>query len=204
MTKKTIAPFGSWNSPITTDMVTANAIRIAEIICYGDAIYWLEFRANESGRQVIVRLTPDGNITDITPPEFNVRNRVHEYGGAAYQVFNGMVYFCNYADQRPTRFSMGWFTFAIMQINAFTVRPPEKNLLHLPQSQMPVTLTSLWMISINDLSASVSSMPTMGRKSTIPWSPSPWTGHHLSRSCFQETIFIPTPASARMAVTCAG
>jgi len=100
MTKKTIAPFGSWNSPITTDMVTANAIRIAEIICYGDAIYWLEFRANESGRQVIVRLTPDGNITDITPPEFNVRNRVHEYGGAAYQVFNGMVYFCNYADQR--------------------------------------------------------------------------------------------------------
>ena len=100
MTIKTISPYGSWKSPITTDMVTASSIRIAEIICDGDEIYWLEFRANESGRQVIVRYTPDGNITDITPPKFNVRNRVHEYGGGAYQVFNGAVYFCNYADQR--------------------------------------------------------------------------------------------------------
>ena len=100
MTKKTVAPFGSWNSPITTDMVTASAVRIAEIICDGEEIYWLEFRANESGRQVIVRYSEDGTIVDITPPEFNVRNRVHEYGGGAYQVFKGVVYFCNYADQR--------------------------------------------------------------------------------------------------------
>ena len=100
MTKKTIAPYGSWKSPITTDLVTANAIRIEEIICDQDSIYWLEFRANQAGRQVIVRLSPDGHITDITPPEFNVRNRVHEYGGAAYQVFNGVVYFSNFMDQR--------------------------------------------------------------------------------------------------------
>jgi dipeptidyl aminopeptidase/acylaminoacyl peptidase len=103
MSNKTITPFGSLNSPITTDMVTANAIGIAEIICDGDAIYWLEFRANESGRQVVVRYAPDGIITDITPPDFNVRNRVHEYGGGAYQVLNGVVYFCNYADQRIYR-----------------------------------------------------------------------------------------------------
>ncbi len=107
MTKKTNAPFGSWKSPITTDMVTASAIRIGEIICDGDAIYWLESRANESGRQVVVRYTPDGNLTDITPPEFNVRNRVHEYGGGAYQVFKGVVYFCNYADQRIYRQAPG-------------------------------------------------------------------------------------------------
>ena len=100
MTKKTIAPYGSWKSPITTDLVTANAIRIEEIICDRDSIYWLEFRANQSGRQVIVRQSPDGNITDITPPEFNIRSRVHEYGGASYQVFNGVVYFSNFEDQR--------------------------------------------------------------------------------------------------------
>lgn len=94
------APYGSWDSPITTDLVTNGANRIDEIICEGEAIYWLEYRANQSGRQVIVRYTPDGNITDLTPPEFNVRNRVHEYGGASYNVFNGTVYFCNYADQR--------------------------------------------------------------------------------------------------------
>ncbi|MFH2038341.1 MAG: S9 family peptidase, partial [Chloroflexota bacterium] len=103
MTKKKIAPYGSWKSPITTDLVTANAIRIDEIICEQDFIYWLEFRANQSGRQVIVRLTRDGNIADITPPEYNVRNRVHEYGGASYQVFNGVIYFSNFEDQRLYR-----------------------------------------------------------------------------------------------------
>ncbi|MFH2040615.1 MAG: S9 family peptidase [Chloroflexota bacterium] len=100
MTKKKIAPYGSWKSPITTDLVTANANRIDEVICEQDSIYWLEFRANQSGRQVIVRQTPDGSIADITPPEYNVRNRVHEYGGASYQVFKGVIYFSNFEDQR--------------------------------------------------------------------------------------------------------
>jgi dipeptidyl aminopeptidase/acylaminoacyl peptidase len=103
MTKKTNTPYGSWRSPITTDLVISNSIRIEEIICDGEDIYWLEVRPNQSGRQVIVRYTPDGNITDITPLDFNVRSRVHEYGGGAYQVFNGVVYFCNFADQRLYR-----------------------------------------------------------------------------------------------------
>ena len=100
MTKKMISPYGSWASPITTDMITTNAVRIEEITCDRDDIYWLEFRASEAGRQVIVRYSPDGTISDVTPPDYNVRNRVHEYGGGSYHVFQGIVYFCNYRDQR--------------------------------------------------------------------------------------------------------
>jgi len=81
-------------------MVTASAIQISEIKYDGDDIYWLEFRANDSGRQLVVRYSLDGAITDITPPGFNVRNRVHEYGGGAYLVYKGVVTFCNYLDQR--------------------------------------------------------------------------------------------------------
>ncbi|HBG73907.1 MAG: peptidase [Chloroflexi bacterium GWB2_49_20] len=103
MSQITITPYGSWSSPITTDMVISNSIQIKEIICDGEEIYWLEVRPNQSGRQVIVRYTPDGSITDITPPDFNVRSRVHEYGGGAYQVFNGVIYFCNFANQRLYR-----------------------------------------------------------------------------------------------------
>ncbi len=36
----------------------------------------------------------------MTPPGFNVRSRVHEYGGGAYTVHHGTVFFSNFADQR--------------------------------------------------------------------------------------------------------
>lgn len=37
---------------------------------------------------------------EITPPGFNVRTLVHEYGGGAFAVKRDNVVFSNYADQR--------------------------------------------------------------------------------------------------------
>jgi dipeptidyl aminopeptidase/acylaminoacyl peptidase len=73
----------------------------------GDDIYWLEGRPAEGGRNVLVRRTPDGAIADVTPPPFNVRTRVHEYGGGAYLVDRGVVWFSNFADQRVYRLDSG-------------------------------------------------------------------------------------------------
>ncbi|MDJ0556012.1 MAG: S9 family peptidase [Microcoleaceae cyanobacterium MO_207.B10] len=97
---KEIAPFGSWKSPITADLIVAGTIGLGSIVLDGEDIYWLEGRPSEGGRNVIVRCTPDGQITDITPPLFNVRTRVHEYGGGAFLVADGTIYFSNFADQR--------------------------------------------------------------------------------------------------------
>ncbi|PSB52072.1 S9 family peptidase [Chamaesiphon polymorphus] len=93
-----LAPFGSWKSPITADAIVADTIGLGSIVIDGADIYWLEARPQEAGRSVIVRHTPDGKNTDVTPPEYNVRNRVHEYGGAAYTVVDGCVYFSNISD----------------------------------------------------------------------------------------------------------
>jgi dipeptidyl aminopeptidase/acylaminoacyl peptidase len=106
-----ISPYGSWPSPLTAARVTAGALRLDQIQLDGDDVYWLEGRASEGGRNVIVKATEGpqkaqntpgpqkAQIIDITPPGFNVRTRVHEYGGAAYTVHHGAIYFSNFADQ---------------------------------------------------------------------------------------------------------
>jgi dienelactone hydrolase len=93
-----LAPFGSWKSPITADSIVADSIGLSSIVLDGTDIYWLESRPQEAGRSVIVRCTTNGEIEDITPPGYNVGNRVHEYGGAAYTVVDGRVYFSNNID----------------------------------------------------------------------------------------------------------
>ncbi|GAC1353456.1 MAG: S9 family peptidase [Herpetosiphon sp.] len=50
-----------------------------------------------------MRYSADQRVTDMTPREMNVRTRVHEYGGAAFSVGDGVVYFSCYADQRLYR-----------------------------------------------------------------------------------------------------
>jgi dipeptidyl aminopeptidase/acylaminoacyl peptidase len=97
------APYGTWTSPLTAARVTAGSLRFDHIVLDGDDVYWIEGRASEGGRNVIVRRTPDGRTTDVTPATFNVRTRVHEYGGAAYTVHGGIVFFSNFADQRLYR-----------------------------------------------------------------------------------------------------
>jgi dipeptidyl aminopeptidase/acylaminoacyl peptidase len=56
---------------------------------------------------VLVRRGPDGTATDVTPPGFNTRTRVHEYGGGAYAVSEGTVWFSNFDDQRLYRQDAG-------------------------------------------------------------------------------------------------
>ena len=101
-TKKT-APYGSWKSPITADLIVSGAIGLNQPAIDGENTYWIEMRPAEGGRQVIVKRDSSGKLTDINPQPFNARTRVHEYGGGDYAVSNGVVYFSNFADQRLYR-----------------------------------------------------------------------------------------------------
>jgi len=93
------SPYGSWLSPITSELIVAESVGLAGVQLDGEAIYWLEGRPREQGRSVLVR----HGAGDVTPPGFNVRTRVHEYGGAAAAVCDGVVYFSHMADQRLYR-----------------------------------------------------------------------------------------------------
>jgi dipeptidyl aminopeptidase/acylaminoacyl peptidase len=95
----TTAAYGSWQSPIDGDLVTGAKINFDQVVVDGVDTYWLASQPQEKGRMAIVHRDRLGRNNLVTPPEFNVRNRVHEYGGGAYTVWQGQIYFCNDSDQ---------------------------------------------------------------------------------------------------------
>jgi dipeptidyl aminopeptidase/acylaminoacyl peptidase len=100
MAQSRVAPYGSWRSPITADLVAGGEVGLEQVKLDGDDIYWIERRPQEGGRKVIVRRSADGQVADVTPAPFNARTRVHEYGGGDYMVSEGTILFSNFADQR--------------------------------------------------------------------------------------------------------
>ncbi|MYB20724.1 MAG: S9 family peptidase, partial [Holophagales bacterium] len=99
------APYGAWPSPISARSVAEGARRIDDLAAAGDDVCWLERRPEEGGRNVLVRLAPDGVTRTLTPDGFDVRSRVHEYGGGAFRLLDGASElpphaFVNFADQR--------------------------------------------------------------------------------------------------------
>ena len=97
---KIAAGFGSWRSPITSDLIASGSIRIGDIAIDGSDVYWIESRPNEGGRNVIVRREADGTISDVITAPFNARTRVHEYGGGSFAIADRVVYFQDLRDQR--------------------------------------------------------------------------------------------------------
>ena len=101
------APYGTWSSPITAEMVAEAGVRLSSPWIEGATVWWLEGRAGEGGRVALVRRGESGEAVDAVPPGFNLRTSVHEYGGGAYCVWRGVVFFSDFEDQRLYRIDPG-------------------------------------------------------------------------------------------------
>ena len=108
-----VAPYGSWKSPITLDMVAHGTVDLVRIVLDGPDTYWSEVRPAEDGRTVIVRRSPDGEMEDITPSDFSAVSLVNEYGTRSFTAANRVVYFSNDSDQRVYRQRPGEEPFPI-------------------------------------------------------------------------------------------
>lgn len=103
-THKIIAPYGSWKSLITSELITSESVTLDQVRIYNDTVYWLERRPRESGRCVIVSYRNNTRVDLLLPP-FNARSRMHEYGGGVYCASEHGVFFVNDVDQAIYRVS---------------------------------------------------------------------------------------------------
>ena len=97
------APYGSWSSPISSDLIVGETIGIRSPTFHQGDLFWIESRPQEAGRNVLVRRDKTGQEIDVNPAPFNIRTRVHEYGGDAWLLVENTLYFSNFADQQLYR-----------------------------------------------------------------------------------------------------
>ncbi|MEE3331794.1 MAG: S9 family peptidase, partial [Myxococcota bacterium] len=84
--------FGSWPSRFEAGAIAAGRLRLAEPRIDGGAVYWLEGRPSEGGRQALMSSGRESDALELSQPDGNIRSRVHEYGGGAYLAQAGRVF----------------------------------------------------------------------------------------------------------------
>jgi dipeptidyl aminopeptidase/acylaminoacyl peptidase len=99
----TVAPYGSWSSPITLDLVAAEGGGYGWVDVDESGVWWIETRPQEQGRSALVFRSHNGAARDVVPAGFNVRTRAHEYGGGAWFRDGHTVYCSSFDDSRLYR-----------------------------------------------------------------------------------------------------
>ena len=82
--------YGTWSSPISADVVVGASKGYSGLRAHGGDLFWIETRPDEGGRATLIQRS-GGATRELTQAPFNVRSRVHEYGGGAYCVAVGGV-----------------------------------------------------------------------------------------------------------------
>jgi dipeptidyl aminopeptidase/acylaminoacyl peptidase len=108
--ERSILPFGSWPTPVSSELVVRASVGLGGVAVDGRDLWWSELRPEEAGRIVLVR-----NGVDVLAPPWNARTAVHEYGGGAWWVSAGTVWFTNWADQRLYRIVPGGEPVAVTE-----------------------------------------------------------------------------------------
>ncbi len=202
MSQPQVQPYGRWRSPITSDLIVAGTVGLSQPSLDGRDVYWIEQRPGEAGRNVVVRRAAPGETTDLTPSSFNARTRVHEYGGGAYVIEAGQVYFSNFADQRLYRQDPGTeprpltppeaLRYAVAVVDPARrqlicvredhtdkARPAVNTLVGVPLDSAPAGGRVL--VSGNDFYAAPRLSPDGGRLAWLTWNHPrmPWDGTEL-------------------------
>ncbi len=102
---KTIAPYGTWKSPITPETLTERTVNLSQLRVDGPDVYWVEDNPRRAGRSVLLRRDAMQQTREVLPlldgqRLVNVATHVHERGGRAYAVKDGNLVLTDGSDGR--------------------------------------------------------------------------------------------------------
>lgn len=95
-----VAAYGAWETPVSAERLAAAAVRLGDLQVFGGHAYWRESRPGQRGRNAVVSRDEASPPQEHADARFNVRTRVHEYGGASYLYVGEDLVFSDFADQR--------------------------------------------------------------------------------------------------------
>lgn len=148
------APYGSWSSPISAEMLVSGAVGISEVVPDGPGVWWAESRPEENGRVAIMHHEND-STTEVTPPEANVRTLMHEYGGGAWWAEGSVLWFVDYADQRLRELQFDDAATPLTRL--LTAEPSQPRALRF--ADMRPTRDGHWLVSVCERHAVSSEEP---------------------------------------------
>jgi dipeptidyl aminopeptidase/acylaminoacyl peptidase len=101
--------YGTWPSSLSAEQLAQGSIRFGEPRLLAETVYWPQSLPNETGRSTIMAMSLTAKkpqATSLLEAPWDVRSKVHEYGGGAYAVNDQELFFVNAADQQIYRFKL--------------------------------------------------------------------------------------------------
>ncbi|QYK14519.1 S9 family peptidase [Shewanella rhizosphaerae] len=95
-----IADYGSWHSVLSAKQVYAPSDSFGVLRPMGGGLYFTQADAERGGKVGVNKITPKGEVASIIDPEFDVKSRVHEYGGAPVLAIGNSLFAVKSDDQR--------------------------------------------------------------------------------------------------------
>ncbi len=136
--------FGWWPSAWTASVVAAGKVSRGGLHADRGWLYWTESRPDDGGRQVVVGVRPGtGSPRDVSPAGTSVRSRVHEYGGAAATVADGVLFYVDQADQR-------WYRVPVDRDGPPEALSPEPSAGSVRHADGRLTSSGRWLISMEE------------------------------------------------------
>ena len=101
--EKTIAAHGCWRSPLSAGMIFGKRQTPAKPVPWRGGVLFLLNMPDEKNAQALMFGDGKGGLERVSPAGFNLRTKVHEYGGVPFCTGADEVFYCNFTDQEIYR-----------------------------------------------------------------------------------------------------
>ncbi|MDO8271318.1 MAG: prolyl oligopeptidase family serine peptidase [Gammaproteobacteria bacterium] len=128
-------PYGRWPSSLAIESLFVGTETISWLRSSAHGVFFLLSLPEEGNAQVLMFLAgrqsgqgvgqQNSAALRVSPPGFNLRSQVHEYGGISYAFSTDAVFFCNFSDQRLYRMAFDQQSMACGTPEAMTPATPE-------------------------------------------------------------------------------